>query len=421
MKTIFRFSGLALLAVVMAGFNASASFAQDACADADGQTALYGEFTALYPKTDLPSRKAAIEKAKQFLEKYGACEALKEQVDYFKAAVPKLEEAVQKAEEGVAMGALFKRFDAAVPIDPAATKPDEAFAAGKEILAKQPENINILVALGLVGAANSTAANNYKFSNEGLQYANAALSKVKGGAKFTKKDPKSGEEVAGVYWTDRTRPQAIADLSYAVAYLTYFGKKDKATALPLFYELSQGAQKDNPLIYGIIGDYYIEQRKPIAEQIRVKIAEQSAAATTEERKIALEAEIKQQVALFNGYNERILDAFSRAYKVTKDTPANKTYRDNLYKIMQEVYKVRFEKETGLDQYISSTVAKPFPNPTSEVTPVSDPEPAKTTTTTGAAETAQPATTTGTAAAKPAAAKPAAGNGKTATTTKPKRR
>jgi hypothetical protein len=57
----------------------------------------------------------------------------------------------------------------------------------------------------------------------------------------------------------------------------------------------------------------------------------------------------------------------------------------------------------LNEYIAATLAKPFPNPTSEVTPINDPEPTETTTTT---------TTT------PAATKPAT-NGKTAVTTKPK--
>lgn len=425
MKTIFRFSGLAVLTAAFIGAATTATFAQDPCADADGQTALYGKFTELYPKPDLESRKAAIEAAKQFVEKYGTCEGVKEQNEYFKGAIPKLEEAVKKIEESRAMGELFKRFDAAVGKDPASSKPDEAYAAGKEIVAKQPENINVIVALGMIGASQSTAANNYKYSGDGLQYANLALSKVKSGAKFTKKNPK-GEEVAGVFWTEMTRPDLVNELTYAVAYLTYFGKKDKQAALPLYYELSQGAFKDDPRIYGTIGDYYLEQRKPIAEQIRVKIAEQSAAGTTEERKLALEEEIKKLVALFNGYNERILDAYGRAYKVTKDTPANKAYRDNLYKIMQEVYKARFEKEAGLNEYISATVSKPFPNPTSEVTPVSDPEPVKTTgSTTGTTPTtAQPAGTNGTAAngsttatTKPAVTKPAA-NDTTAATTKP---
>ena len=83
-----------------------------------------------------------------------------------------------------------------------------------------------------------------------------------------------------------------------------------------------------------------------------------------------------------------------------DTPANKTYKDALYKTLQETYKRRFDKLDGLDAYVSSAVAKPLPNPTSEVTPVSDPEPAKTTGSTAPATTAPPATTP---AVKPAAA------------------
>src|SRR5688572_26212664 len=135
MYKVFRFSGIALLAAAFVGGGAITASAQDPCADADAQGALYGEFTALYPKTDLPSRKAAIEKAKQFLEKYGACEPLKEQNDYFKKALPAMEDAVKKIEEGEALGQLFKRFDAAVAQDPAASKPTEVFAVGKELLA----------------------------------------------------------------------------------------------------------------------------------------------------------------------------------------------------------------------------------------------------------------------------------------------
>ncbi len=395
MNKIFRFTGLTVFAAAVLGFSATQGFAQDPCADTDAQTALYNKFTELYPKTDLESRKGAVAAGKEFLEKYGACETVKQQNDYFKTAVPALEKSVKEIQDGIDRKKLIDRFDAAVK----GPNADEVFAAGKEILAKTPDNLNVIVAMALVGHNQSTPANSFKYTDDAIRYANLALSKINGGAKFTKKNDK-GEEIVGAFWTDRTRPDAIADLSYAVAYLTYFGKKDKTTSLPLFYQLSQGSQKENPVIYGIIGDYYLDQRKPVAEQIRLKLAEQSDSKTAEERKIALEDEIKPLVALFNGYNERILDAYSRAYKVTKDIPANKAYRDNLFKIMQEIYKSRFDKDTGLNEYITATVAKPFPNPSSEVTPVSDPEPVKATTTT----TSSPA---GTAAAQPAS------NGKTA--------
>jgi hypothetical protein len=88
-----------------------------------------------------------------------------------------------------------------------------------------------------------------------------------------------------------------------------------------------------------------------------------------------------------------MDALGRAYKKA-EKPADKSLKDSLYKQIQVLYERRFpEKKDGLDTYISSTVAKPMPNPTTPVTPVVDPEPTTTTTT----------TTSAPAGAKPAAA------------------
>lgn len=415
MKTIFRLSGLAVVLSAVIGFSAAQAAAQNPCEDADGITAADAKIRENYPK--LETLDVAITAGKEFLEKYGECEATKAFVDWLKPQLPVWETKYAGYITRKEMGPRFARFDAGVK----ASNADEVYAAGKEILAKQPDNINVLVAMGLVGANQSTLANSYKYTEDGLKYANMALAKVKGGEKFNKKNDK-GEETAGIFWTERTRPELISDLTYSVAYLNYFGKKDKATALPVFYELAQGSYKDNPFLFSIIGDYYVEQRKPIAEQIRLKIEEQKKEGEDTAIKEAREEEIKKLVAVFNGYNERILDAYGRAYKVTKDTPANKAYRDNLFKIMQDVYKQRFDKDTGLNEYITAAVAKPFPNPTSEVTPVSDPEPAKTTGSTGPATTATPPV-----AAQPTAAKVTSttkgtnGNGKaTAAATKPKR-
>jgi hypothetical protein len=178
-----------------------------------------------------------------------------------------------------------------------------------------------------------------------------------------------------------TKPEAIDELTYSLAYLNYYGKKDKKTALPYYYELSQssGRYKEDPRIYGTIGDYYVEQGAPIGDDIAKKIQGRDANDTAEVL-AQKEAAIKSQIALFNGFTERALDAYSRAYKSAKsDTPAAKTYKDNLYKIMQSLYKRRFDKDTGLDAYVAQTMAKPFPNPTSEVQPIADPDPAPSTT------------------------------------------
>ncbi|CAN5440275.1 hypothetical protein BH18ACI3_BH18ACI3_17030 [soil metagenome] len=374
MKTIFRFLGLGLVSTAVAAAGTTAGYAQDPCADVDGQTAVYTKFTEAFPKTTIADRKVAIEAGKQFIEKYGSCETVKEQSDYLKAAVPKLEELVVQEGNRIKTASMFARFDSGINSDNA----DEIYAAGKEILSAQPDNLNIIVPLGVVGMYKSTNENNYKYADDGIRYANLALSKIKSGAVFNKE--LKGAKSVGALKYEYNKQDAINELTYTLAYLNYYAKKDKKTALPLYYELSQssGVYKNDPRIYGTIADYYVEQGAPVGEQIAIEIQNRKPDDTAEVL-AQKEASIKAKIALFNAYTERALDAYSRAHKVAKsDTPAAKAYKDNLYKIMQGLYKRRFEKDAGIDAYVASTIAKPFPNPTAAVTPVSDPEPATTT-------------------------------------------
>ena len=406
---VFRFTGLAVLAAALLGAATTAS-AQDNCGDADGQAALYTKFTELYPKTDLPSRKAAIDAAKEFLEKYGTCEVVKEQADYFKGAVPKLVETVKKIEEAQAMSALFKRFDTAIASDNA----DEILSAGKEILAKQPDNINIMVPMGMIGLVKAYNKD-YKYADESIKYAQMALADLKADKPCNRKDA-SGKPTTtcGVLKWEMQRADVISELTFSTAYLKYYGKNDRKGALPIYYDLSQGNSrfKEEPRLYATIGSYYVDASEPIRKEVVDLITKQKGA-TTDEEKEKLEDEIKTKVALLNGYTERALDAFGRAHKYAeKKGAAEAALKADLYKTLQALYQRRFEKTDGLDKWIADATAKPLPNPTSEVAPVSDPEPTTTTSTTSStAPAGQPAGST-----KPA---PAGTNGKTAVTTKPK--
>lgn len=414
MKTIFRFLSLGALLTAFIAAGTTASYAQEACADVDGQTALYTKFTASYAKKTAAELKPALATGKEFLEKYGACETLKDQIAFVQPQVQRIEKLIPELEKAEKLTPLFARYDAGIKSDNA----DEVYAAGKEILALMPDNVNIMVPMGVVGMYQSNKDNNYKYADDGIRYAGTALSKIKGGWAFTKKNA-AGAPTVGALKYEYTKQEAIDELTYALSYLNYYGKKDKKTALPMYYELTQssGRYKEDPRIYGTIGDYYVEQGSPIGEDIAKKIAARGKDDPADVL-AQKEAEIKAQIALFNGYTERALDAYSRAHKVAKsDTPAAKAYKDNLYKIMQGLYKRRFDKDAGLDAYVASTLAKPFPNPTSEVAPIADPEPATTTTTT--------TTTTPTAPTKPATtgqpvkAAPATAVTKPVSDTKPK--
>src|SRR5262249_11436954 len=137
-----------------------------------------------------------------------------------------------------------------------------------------------------------------------------------------------------------------------------------------------------------------------------KMIEKQKTLATDDEKVKYDAEIKAKVGLFNGYTERALDAFGRANNVAPSgTPTEKTYKDGIYKQIQALYKRRFDKDTGLDQYMAAALAKPFPNPTSEVAPINDPEPAETTNTSVGA-----ANGTGVGAAKGTSAGAANGTG-----------
>ena len=385
MKTIFRFLSTGVMAAALLGAGATLSYGQDppaSCADVDGHNALYTKFTEIYAKKSLPEMQAALTTGKEYLEKYGSCEAFKEQVDFVRPHVARIEKAIPAVREGEALKPHFTKFDAGLK----STNADDVLAAGREIMNVRKDDMNIAFTMALIASEKSTPETKFKYADEGIRLSNMVASRLKSGWEFDRKypdGPKKGSPYIGVgNYTIDNRDQAVNTLLYNVAYLSFYAKKDSKTAMPIYYELSQSAlSKSDPRVYGAIGDFYVAEGAPIGEEI-AKLIQQLKDATDDKVKADLDTQVKAKIAMFNGYTERALDAYSRAHNVAKAGP----YKDNLYKIMQGLYKRRFDKDTGLDAFVSTTLAKPFPNPTTPVTPVSDPEPTTTTTTTTSAPT-----------------------------------
>jgi len=369
-----------MLAALFIAASSGTSFAQAGCDDIDGMNALDATIRANYPKNS--TVKAAIDAGKSYLEKFGACEAPKEFVDWLKVQMPKWEERKIKEDERVWLKERFDRFDAGITGE----KYADTYAAGKELLSKQPDNLNIMVPMGLIGLYQSYNKK-YDFNDDTVRFAKMAIAKLKAGGVATKKN-KAGEDVFGVFQFEMTKNDAISEMTYAIAFINYWAKNDKKGALPYYYEVTQlpGKNQNEPRIYGTIGDYYVGEAARLGSEITAMIEKQKAMATDEEKE-KIDVDIKAKVGLFNGYSERAIDAFARAHKVAPTATANdKTYKDGLLKTIQDLYKRRFDKETGMDAYLATTTAKPFPNPTSEVTPIIDPDPVTTTSTTGTTPT-----------------------------------
>ncbi len=374
MKTIIRF--FSMLALV-GGIAVTGAFAQNACDDLDTPTAQYEKFTGLYQKKTEAEVDEALNTGKAFLEKFGACEAWKEQATFVKAQVTRLE----KVKAGFGDAKMFTRFDNAVNSD----NTDEIYAAGKEILAKYPDNHNIKYVMA-VSVNRELAKKNNKFNADAATYSKALLDGLKSGAIKPNRKDKQGRDTVGVLKYEVPPQDAISELNYTLGSVLYFGQNDKKGGIPYFYATTQNAgfRKEFAPVYATIGSYYVDEAAPIGEQI-AKLIETIKTAPDEE-KPKIDTEIKAKEALFNGYMERAMDAYARASKFAKtDTPAGQTYKKGLDDEIKRLWGIRFpDKKTGVDEWVAASTAKPLPDPTSAVQPVADPDPTTTTnTTTGA--------------------------------------
>src|SRR4029078_13270416 len=136
-------------------------------------------------------------------------------------------------------------------------------------------------------------------------------------------------------------------LTFGEGYMTYFGENNKQAALPYYYEVTKlpGSFSKYPAVSGTIGDFYYDSVKKISEEVKAKIADQKDT-DPDDVKVKKDADIKATIAMLNGYAERAMDAYSRAYTLAKADAKQKTYSDSLYKAIQTLYTVRFQKQDG---------------------------------------------------------------------------
>lgn len=399
MNKVFRFSVIGVLSLAFAG----AAFAQDPCADSDAYTAKYTEFTALYPKTDIDSRKAALKIAQEYVEKWGKCADLGQTVEYFNKYIPSATDIIKKQEEDIAANKRYARFNEAVK----AANWDEVYAAGKDVLAfeKDPKvKLDVTILLGSIALDEVDKNKNDKYNADTIKYAQEALKMIESGVTSDNYGfvlNKNGYVYKTAKFPDG-KSNAIGWLNYTIGFLKANREpKDLKGSLPYLYKVTQtnSAPKNSPDVYLLMGDWYLAETQ--------RIDNERIAAINANNKEDND-ETKAMFALQKGYADRAIDAYARAYNLYTN-PADKTAKDEVYGTIKELYKFRNNnKETGVDAYISSVKAKPLPDPSSAVTPVVEAAPAETTGKSPAPSTTTPDATTN---------KPATGT-KPATVTKP---
>jgi len=367
MKTIFKTLGLAVLLAAFLAVGSVGAFAQEACTDVDAINALYQTVIDNYKSTEVAGLQKAVDSGKQFTEKYGNCDSAKVNADWIGKQMPKWEARLAEMKVQSVRQPILTRFDNAIK----SKNWDEAYAAGEEFTAKFPNDdarIHLIVPLAWIGYL-ETGNKNTKYNANAAKYAKTAIDMLKSGT--AKAKPSGG--YGAFQFECASKDECISFLTYDLGYMDYLGG-NKQAALPYYYEVTKipGSFKTNPVVFGTIGDYYYESVRKQADDVKAKIADQKDT-DADDVKAKKDADIKQAVGMLNGYAERAMDAYSRAYTLAKADPKLATYAGTLYKTLQALYTVRFQKQEGIDAWISSAVTKPFPDPTSAVTPVVDAE------------------------------------------------
>lgn len=379
MKTIFRFLMLAILATTLGVGTATIGYAQDAQTEKEK---LYKTYMDNYDK-DVAKKKIAIEAAKQYMEKFPDD---KEQVEYFKTAVPTLEEEIKKFEKSQNDKAIKNRFDAAIKSANIA----DIYSSGKEVIGIDP-SLELDISLVLASAGFDEIVKNQTSSTynaDTINYAKSAIQKLEANTAS-----KTGDYGVLNYSFKNskfpdTKSNALGAMNYFTGYILYTreGKTDaakKKEALPYLYKALQSNSftKTTPGIYQLIGSWYLDEAIRIDNE-RQAIIKAAGNKDTEES--------LAKFALQKGYADRAIDAYARAYKLSKDDKTKKDYSDNLYARLKELFTFRFEgNTTGIDAYVASVMSKPLADPSTEVTPVKEEIPATPATTGAAGTTATP--------------------------------
>ncbi len=341
MKTLTRLLTLTALATCFA----LAAFAQDPaaapadpCASAD-KDALYTKYYE--EKKKEADQQPAFETAKQYLAKYSSCP------DRYTASVKKFHDTYASLlgaanEEKDFLVALYGNGDA----NKTGRNIPKAFEIGKRLLAKDADNLPVLVQLGYAGYF-EWANKNPAFVADSSANLRKAVQLIEGGKSIDK-------------WTPfASREETLSFLNFYLGELTITGTKDAAqtaalkSALPIYMKAAtlEGPAKKLAETYARIAlAYHVTQYTPmLAEYTKMYPTE------SEESKAALEQ--------LNQVMDRVIDGYARAINLAGSEPKYAKDKATWTQELTALYNFRHKgKESGLNAFIAGITATPLPEP-----------------------------------------------------------
>jgi len=214
----------------------------------------------------------------------------------------------------------------------------KAYGMAKQVLADNPENLKVLIALGYEGVLASEARNE-NFNADAATYGRKAIQLIESGKAPDSWEPfKNREDVLGsLYYAQgfyalKPRPEvAVADFLK----LTQINS-DRRNAASTYYLLALAYQN---------GAY-----KRLSDDYQKRFANQPESA---EGKAALEA--------INKVMDKMIDAYARAVAMAQKDPQQAAAMTSWRTRLTDFYKYRHEgSDVGLNEYIAGVLATPIP-------------------------------------------------------------
>lgn len=281
----------------------------------------------------VPNPAAAYEAAKDYMAKYGKEDD--RYTRYLKDWIAAWEEderarklAAERADREQQLLGSFTQRDFA-----------KAYGLAKPVLADDPNNVRVLIALGYGAVAASTEARNENFNADAVKYAEKAIQLIESG-----RTPET--------WVPfKNKEDVLGSLHYALGF--YLLKTTPDAAVPHFVKATQVDvdRRNAPSTYYYLAVAYQNgPYKRLSEDYTKRFGNQ---AETPESKAALEN--------VNKVLDKIIDAYARAVALAGSVPQHQTAKAQWTARLTELYKFRHENsDVGLSEYIAKVLSQPLP-------------------------------------------------------------
>lgn len=215
----------------------------------------------------------------------------------------------------------------------------KAYGMAKQVLADNPDNVKVLIALGYEGVIASTEARNEAFNAEAAIHAQKAIQLIEAG-----KAPDNWEPF-------KNKDDVLASLYYAVGFYNLKPKPESSISNFIKAAQIESDRKSATSTYFYLAlAYQNGPYKRLSDDFSKRFANQP---ESPESKAALDS--------INKVVDKMIDAYARAVALAGSDPQQQNAKNQWMTQLTNFYKFRHENaDTGLAEYIAGVLKTPLP-------------------------------------------------------------